>query len=116
MLRFDPVEYLGQQLSLAQKVRGSMIISPSYDDFLRVDLVVQFVHGVVVFHVYCDLLGSLAMEHGKRRLDLDLACVRTRAQQGSNNTLLRICSTEVMVEDSEEGYGMYSNRCRCPSN
>ena len=77
---------------------------------------VQLVHRVVVLHVYRDLLGSLAVQHGESGANLNLAGVRARAKQRSNDPLLRICPSEVVVEDREEGYGVHSDGCRRTSN
>lgn len=70
---------------------------------------VQLVHGVVVFHVYCDLFGSLAVKHGESRANLNLPSVRARPEEGTDNSLLRIGPAEVVVEDGEEGYWVYSD-------
>lgn len=57
-----------------------MLCVPSNDDLLRVHLVVQVVHRVVILHVYRDLLGGLAVQDRERSADLDLAGVSTRAK------------------------------------
>ena len=89
---------------------------PSNDDLLGINLVMQLIHRMMILHVYCNLLGSLTVQHSERGPNFDLASVRARSKQRPNDPLLCISPSEVVVEDGEQGYGMYSNRCRCPSN
>lgn len=91
----------GMQLESA---RGTKY-SPSNNDLLRVDLVVQIVHCAVVLHVDGDLLVRLAVQYCERGPDFDLGLV-TRPKEGTDDALLRVISAQVVVEDGEEGDGV----------
>ena len=63
----------------------------------------QLIHRMVVLHVDRNLLWGLAVQHGEGRPDLDLAIVGAAAEQRTDDALLLVLSSEVVVQDREDG-------------
>lgn len=111
VLRFEPVEYL-VPVSYSP-IQRKKIDSPADDNLLRVDFMMQVVHRPVVIHVHRHLLAGLAVKHSKRRADLHpRVCPRTK--ESSQDPILLVRPSQVMVENREKSHRVDRYTGRCP--
>ena len=103
VFRFDPVEYLfcSCELPIDHHGEDGLQNSPADNDFFGANFVMQFIHCPMVLHVYCNLLRCFAVQHRERRSHVDFG-FRAHAEKCPNNSILSICTSEVVVEDGEE--------------
>lgn len=92
--------------------------SPPHDDLLRIDLMMQLIHRSVVLHINRNLLARLAMQHRKRAphfngLRFAYTAATADTEESSDDAILVVLATEVVVQDGEERDGMDGHCCWC---